>query len=436
MAIINGDNSSNTLIGIVDPLGSIPDQNDTFNGFGGNDIIEALGTNDTLYGGSGNDILNGGFGIDFLFGGEDNDTLNGGDQNDVLNGGFGNDILNGDANDDTLDGGEGNDTLNGGFGDDTLNGGEGIDTMDGGPGVDRLDMRFFNDDYSFIMATGRTSIAGETAINFEEVITGEGRNTVVGTSENNFISTNGGSDFIVGGYGNDLLLGGEGDDAILGGWDDDWIDGGGGIDSMNGGSGVDTLEMRFWDGDYELDMITGVTNIAGETATNFENVNGARGNNTIDGTLGDNVIYGNEGNDILRGRRGNDFLGGGSGDDVLIGGALEIANEVDTLIGGGGADIFVLQDDGDVYQGLTIIRDFNYFDGDQLALPGSGASAFNGRFDFQNGSLDGVPGAYMVRTGVSVAGDQVAFFWYNGGGGIGSEAALDALFGGADSPII
>lgn len=167
---------------------------------------------------------------------------------------------------------------------------------------------------------------------------------------------------------------------------------------------------------------------------------------TLQGEAGDDLIVGLEGDDRLIGESpngsafGNDTIIGGAGNDLLDGAGLETSSEVDILIGGEGEDIFSLQDDGDVYDSLSVIVDFEYTfaftggslgitDNDEISLPGVGASAFN-NFTFQNGSWQGLNGAFLERTGPSVAGEQVAFF-------VNQNAfVLNFIFSSSFSPII
>jgi Ca2+-binding RTX toxin-like protein len=208
-------------------------------------------------------------------------------------------IINGTAGDNFLIGTNDNDTINGGAGNDYIDGRFGFDKMDGGTGVDTLDVTFFNTGgYELDMTTGVTNFPGETAINFENVYTGAGNDKIIGNFENNIIST---------GAGND------------------WVDGGYGVDTMDGGSGIDTLDVTFWNGAYELDMTTGLTNYAGETAVNFENVNTGAGDDKITGNNANNIIKTGAGNDVLNGygdmANGSaqiDMLYGGSGNDVFV----------------------------------------------------------------------------------------------------------------------
>lgn len=207
------------------------------------------------------------------------------------------------------------------MGDDWIDGGIGLDVMNGDTGIDTLDMTFYNGAYTFYMDAGTTNFVGETAINFENVNTGGGNDIIVGTDGKNILNTGAGDDTLTGGKGNDILNGGA---------NNDWIDGGDGLDIMDGGSGIDTLDVAFLGSAYTLNMNTGATNFAGETATNFENVNTGGGNDKITGTdffniinagAGNDIIYAEGGNDTLNGGDGNDAINGGLGDDVMDGGS-------------------------------------------------------------------------------------------------------------------
>ncbi|AOX01352.1 hypothetical protein BJP34_19615 [Moorena producens PAL-8-15-08-1] len=155
----------------------------------------------------------------------------------------------------------------------------------------------------------------------------------------------------------------------------------------------------------------------------------------ITGSAGDDFIIGLAGNDTLRGESpngsalGNDTLIGGPGNDVLDGAGLETPDEVDILIGGSGNDIFSLQDDGDLYDSLSVIVDFE-LSGDRISLPGSGASAFTNRFVFIDGSFEENSGAFLVGITPGNFGEQVAFFVNHSAGN------LNSIFSGSSSPII
>src|SRR5690606_20430230 len=97
------------------------------------------------------------------------------------------------------------------------------------------------------------------------------------------------------------------------------------LEQVGGGAGIDLLDTRLFNGDYEVNLVTGLTNWVGESFTNFENIITGDGNDTVTGTAGANEISTSGGNDVVY---------GGSGDDTLEGGA-----GADTLNGGGGFDV-------------------------------------------------------------------------------------------------
>jgi len=103
---------------------------------------------------------------------------------------------------------------------------------------------------------------------------------------------------------------------------------------------------------------------------------GGPGNDRLNGQNTNDTLIGNSGNDTLYGEGGNDLLNGGAGNDYLDGYASSrTEGEVDTLIGGTGADTFVLgnQRQGTFYLGNSwaIIQDFSRSSGDKIQLVGS-----------------------------------------------------------------
>lgn len=98
-------------------------------------------------------------------------------------------------------------------------------------------------------------------------------------------------------------------------------------------------------------------------ATNSHNgYNGTPGNDQITGSSGNDTIYGLGGDDILYGGAGNDNLGGGIGNDILWGGT--------------GADKFLYLFPS---EGIDIIKDYNYSEGDRIRVSqvGFGATSTN-----------------------------------------------------------
>ena len=392
---MNGGSGDDSLLG--------GDGNDTLNGGGGADtalggngddlIFASNGTPELIDGGAGVDTLNTtAFGGDYAvnlatgatnFAGESfvnmenvisgvgNDTLLGTGGNNVMSGGLGNDSINGGAGNDSLSGGDGNDTLNGGGGSDTALGGAGDDVIfasngtpeliDGGAGVDTLNTTAFTGDYLVNLATGATNFAGESFINMENVLSGIGSDTLIGTAGNNVMSGGAADDSINGGAGNDSLSGGDGNDTLNGGGGSDTALGGAGKDLIfasngtpeliDGGAGKDTLNTTAFGGDYLVNLATGATNFAGESFINMENIDSGAGDDTLFGTASKNAMSGGDGNDLVFGGGGKDKLSGGAGNDTLVGQGGD-----DQLRGNGGADVFRFEVPGD---GLDRILDWD-----------------------------------------------------------------------------
>lgn len=379
----------------------------TFLGQGGNDTI-TTGVNDTAYGGAGNDtIFSGGSGV-------------------------------------TVFGEEGNDLIYAGLGVNEL--------LDGGAGIDTIDTTSWGGDYELDLNTGITNYATESFINFENVITGIGNDTIIGTSGANSISTGDGADVINSGAGNDTIDGGGGADVIDSGSGTNIVFGGAGGDTitssgdgeyygnsgndlmfagltavselMDGGNGIDTLDTTSFNGTYVVNMTTGATNYA-ESFINFENLITGNGQDTITGTSGDNNIVSNGGNDDVSGLAGNDTISGGIGADILRGNngndLLFGDGDDDTLIGGNGSD------------------SANGGDGDDLVIGNFGADTLNGNAGddliFGGGDDDvifGGDGRDTVRGGGgadTVFGGQGVDDMFGGNG-------ADQIFGGLGSDFL
>ncbi|MEG4497847.1 VWD domain-containing protein [Microcoleus sp. F10-C6] len=138
------------------------------------------------------------------------------------------------------------------------------------------------------------------------------------------------------------------DDIINGTQEDDTISGRQGNDKIFGNSGQDVLSGNLND-DY------------------------------LDGEKGQDILIGGDGNDSLFGGLGNDVLKGDNGNDILTGVDINAINpgieEIDTLTGGSGSDIFVLEDVNNTYydnldSDYALITDFNASE-DSIQLQGT-----------------------------------------------------------------
>ncbi|MFB8797275.1 MAG: calcium-binding protein [Microcoleus sp.] len=135
--------------------------------------------------------------------------------------------------------------------------------------------------------------------------------------------------------GNDTIAGSsDGNERLLGNNGNDVIGGGGGNDIIYGGKDNDRLD-------------------------------GNEGNDVVRGDAGNDVIFGGPGNDILRGGQGDDDLEGNEGNDFLAG-----DRGIDVLTGGLGADTFLIKsnDEGFGVNAADVITDFNFDEGDRIAL--------------------------------------------------------------------
>lgn len=129
-----------------------------------------------------------------------------------------------------------------------------------------------------------------------------------------------GDDLIVGSTESDLLTGDGGNDTIFSGLDDDNLKPN---DTIYGGTGNDVIDCE---GDSCL-VFGGRGNDTVTGATRRGYVWGNQGNDTINMTGDRLILLGNEGNDTLTGT-GRDSLYGGDGTDVLSGGSIQDPNEL------------------------------------------------------------------------------------------------------------
>ncbi len=224
--------------------------------------------------------------------------------------------------------------------------------------------------------------------------------------------------FIIGNARDNLLKGGIGGDYIDAGAGNDKIKTGTGSDRVDGGSGTDTIVLEGKQSDWRIyhlkngDVFFHAKNGSGlaqisdveqvsfsgdwrsqirpylideqglidkrfpilkhlnqnlDYATHREGTDqadtltaktlfGMGGDDVLNAVRSGSLIHAGEGNDVLRGNRGNDELYGAEGNDILYGGAGH-----DTLYGGVGNDQFIFDRNS---KGVTIIHDFNHYDGD------------------------------------------------------------------------
>lgn len=429
-----------------------------------NNTITGTVKDDTLDGGAGTDTLIGGKGNDLYYVDSAADTISelaaGGkdtviasasyvlsDQLENLTLALGNltgtgnrfsNILVGSSGNDTLYGGAGHDTLDGSGGGDALYGGSGNDLVlataatiraVGGAGVDTLDLSGFAGNLSLTLANGKTGIAGQSLVQFENMLAGAGNDTVTGTLGANALFGGAGNDILGGKGGLDSLYGGAGDDFLsIGSYDDFFngittvpvagsiYDGGDGADYLDGLSVAGAVDLRnFTLNGIELiqgffgGLTVGASQMDGFLYVSVPTVTIADGGllNFNDGYLQVAEVYlSDDGNTLLSG--GNvDFsdalyeVHGGNGNDVVtaLGGFVEL------LDGGGGDDVLTV--------GGTRSALFGREGADQL-YGGAGRNTLSG--DAGVDRLFGGAGNDALTIG-ALAADFVAGEIYDGGAG-------------------
>jgi Ca2+-binding RTX toxin-like protein len=216
---------------------------------------------------------------------------------------------------------------------------------------------------------GQYSIAGRTTFGgwassddyhlhlIENVIGGDGGDTLGGNAADNHLQGMRGDDTLRGYAGNDTLDGGVGNDNLDGGTGNDILIGGAGADVITGGDGYDTASYSTssaavnvnlatgtgLEGDAEGDHLSGIEHLVGSSLGDQliadslgDMLDGNAGSDVLLGGAGNDTLNGGQDDDSLRGRAGNDTLDGGFGNDHLDGGAGD-----DTLTGGAGADVLI-----------------------------------------------------------------------------------------------
>jgi alkaline phosphatase len=221
----------------------------------------------------------------------------------------------------------GNEVL-GGNGNDTLQAKAGDDIVFGNGGGDTINGGLGND--SVDGGAGSDNIKG--FIGSDMLQGAGGDDSIQGNSGDDMIEGGAGNDDINSGIGDDYVIGGDGDDDIFLFVGNDTADGGAGSDTITGAAGDDSI-----DGGAGDDVInTGVGNDAALGRDGNDSINLNAGDDMANGGEGDDVVSGNAGNDDLIGGAGSDTLDGGIGNDTLEGGQGD-----DLLIGGFGDDVFV-----------------------------------------------------------------------------------------------
>lgn len=345
------------------------------------------------------------------------------------------------TNIDEIEGSSFRDTLTGNSQDDRFIGGAGDDDIDGGAGYDvaRFDRSEQTQNVSIVLAGNSVNNDGfggvDLIFNIEEIRTGSGDDTVLGSFADERFIGNEGNDSLSGNTGNDTLEGGDGIDTLRGGGDDDFIVGGRGSDVIEGGAGNDISDYRDLSSAITVIMSGGgagtvASNGDTDTLTTIEEVIGSDFNDSFTGSADADRFRGEDGNDTLLGNGGDDTLLGGLGSDILNGGTgYDVVYNFDaasaltvTMTGTGSGTIIegsdtntligIEQVDGsafdDIFTGDTDANVFYGFDGNDTLIGNDGDDFLQG-----GGGDDSLTGGNGVDTfqyfnlsdGVQVAGN-------------------------------
>ena len=308
---------------------------DSVLGFRWNDTIDSRGGNDYIHGYQGNDQLSGSAGTDTLWGDAGNDTLSGGTGSDVLYGdssasasaGDGDDLLDGGAGADTLYGGGGNDRYAFGrtSGSDTVVEAAGTDSIEMAADVLPADVALFRDGQDLVVSVGlgaaQLRVSGHynaAANQIESIVFADATTWNASDIATRVIA--GAANAMVGTAGNDSFV----------------VDNAGDTVTEGVGQGIDSIQSSV---SYTLPANVENLALTGYIYTS------AFGNDLA------NAISGNSGDNLLVGGLGADTLVGGAGADTLVANTLASDgfgfddNQIDSLTGGTGDDIYVIDSD-------------------------------------------------------------------------------------------
>lgn len=207
---------------------------------------------------------------------EHSDILRGSNSGERLIGAGGNDVIEGRGGEDAVYGGAGNDTLRGGNDDDLMHGGAGNDFIDGGSGIDTASQAFASPgnntteleassfghlNVDLLSSSARLALFNggqetDTLNNIENILGGDGNDTIRGDNGTNLLAGGAGNDLLDGRDGDDVLVL-DGDDTALGGLGNDRFVIGLGDVTIDGGEGFDVLDFGTLGGTITVDSVAG-----------------------------------------------------------------------------------------------------------------------------------------------------------------------------------
>ncbi len=242
----------------------------------------------------------------------------------------------------------------------------------------------------------------------ENVVTGDGNDTIIGNALHNTIRGMRGADRMEGRGGNDLY----------------YVDNAGDRVIETNGNGNDrvfsSISFALRDHSQHLEhlRLTGSGHIDGTGNAQNNVINGNNGNNVLNGALGNDLLFGGGGNDTFRDDHGADNMFGGAGNDLYyVDNAGDQLNETN----GNGNDR--------VFSSISFaLRDHSQHL-EHLRLTGSGH--IDGTGNAQNNVINGNNGNNVLN---GAFGNDILF----GGGGndtFRDDHGADNMFGGAGNDL-
>lgn len=364
-------------------------------------------------------------------------------------------IIIGTEDDDDLLGTDQDDLISGLEGDDVIEGGAGADIISGGDGYDAVSYEGSSAGVNVNLVLGGIGgdAEGDRYSGIEDIIGSSFNDLLAGDFGSNYIWGGGGSDLIEGAGGDDVLFGGLGDDLLIGGDGDDLMDGGVGEDVLVGGDGFDIVDYS-WVVPVSGAAFAVIAHLGTGHATTYDNsaylgdtdephgvegIIGSAYDDWLEGSADENLLFGGDGDDVLTGGAGADAIIGGNGFDM----AAYVGSSVGVRVSICGCIAEYGDAEGDLLDSIEYLFGSSHDDelqgsfGDDTIQGGAGADILDGEdgFDTLSYTHSNVGVYIILANGVAAGGDAQGDAFSNFEAVVGSAWA-DRLYGGGGNQTI